>query len=62
MIYALPVQQSSVLSKEEPWQLLLPHTNPALQSLLESQSPSPSPHLLLDVQHESPPVQATKEK
>jgi hypothetical protein len=46
-------QQSSVESKPEPRQLLVPQTSFPAQSLSESQSPSPTPHW--PTQQELPP-------
>jgi hypothetical protein len=46
-------QQSSVESKPEPRQLSVPQTSLPAQSLLESQSPSPTPQW--PTQQESPP-------
>ena len=49
------VQQSSVESNVLPAQLLDPQTKFPLQSLSQSQSPSPTLHCFDEEQHESPP-------
>ena len=50
-----PIQQSSVESNPAPTQLLVPQT-PERQCPSWSQSPSPSPHMLSELQQESPPL------
>ena len=54
------VQQSSDLSKPEPWQLSCPQNRPCWQSSSWSQSPSPLPHFsspkARSLQQSSPPL------
>ena len=53
------VQQSSVESNVLPAQLSAPQTKFSLQSLSESQSPSPILHWFDEVQQLSPPLHPT---
>ena len=54
------LQQSSVLSKDPPPQLFVPHTREPRHWTSESQSPSPSPQRFEVVQQSSPPLHPTK--